>query len=169
LLLTGAVATATLSGCSGLSDSSSSGGVKNVLKGDTLADLTPADVLPGPSTVGEGWRATEVGTMSYTARRQYAPGSSDPTGEDSVFAWVAVYDNLDYPRTRLAQHRESARTEETTEVSGEPYGDDALLADEDNEVLLVAYENNVFIEYSSAASDRTEYVRTLAASTFRQL
>jgi hypothetical protein len=170
LLVTSAVASATaLGGCSALSDSSSGDGFENVLEGDALADLTPSDVLPDPSSVAGGWHATDVGTMSNTARRRYAPESSDPKGEDSVFAWAAVYDNLDYPSTRLAQHRDSATAGDATEVGEAPYGDDALVADGDGETLLVAYENNVFIEYSSAADDGAQYVRTLADSTFRQL
>ncbi|MFC5971857.1 hypothetical protein ACFPYI_10985 [Halomarina salina] len=162
LLLAGAASAAALAGCTSSADDADD--YTNVRSDGTLIELEATGVIPTPQQIATDWQASEVGSMGNTAERTFAPPDGDLQGASSVFMWAAVYDNEEYPPVRLDQHRAQVDDADTATIG---YGDDASLFTSEG-AMLVAYENNVFVELSTDAGE-SALLEAVAVPTFADL
>lgn len=141
------------------------GAPTNVVSDGRIVDVSSADVLPTGSAIGEEWGATSVKTTGTRARRHYRPPEGDFDGKHRIWAWVAVYDDLEYPQRRLSMYRDAP---EDVTVSEATYGDDASRIEQDEAVKIVSYENNVFVEVSGPTTI-ADALAPVAAAIFQSL
>ena len=137
----------------------------NVLSDGRIVDVSSANVLPTESAIGEEWGATSVKTVGNRARRHYLPPEGEFDGKHRIWAWVAVYDNLEYPQRRLSMYRDAP---EDVTVSEATYGDDASRLEQDDAVKIVSYDNNVFVEVSGP-TNIADALEPVAAAIFQSL